>query len=1151
MLLLLTTSLRVHGASSCEPGYAGDNCTACAQGYFSPGGIGVNCTKCPSDKPYTGDGKATTTGADSCSNAPTCIPGEGTHYDKFETLSSGYCRNEDDWTFIRNEDDCKAAAAHNNLAYEKFESYAGKGDYIGNHHAMGCFYNNEYGNRLYFNPYFGSKKECSSRERCICDTVTCQNCAICDKTKCKQGYYSEGGVDAACKSCPSYKPYTLDGNATTVGATSSSACNMKTCDPGYGLPSDYSSPVCTACAQGHFSPGGKGATCTKCPSDKPYTGDGKPTTTAATAADSCSNAPTCIPGEGTRSEKCCTKCEQGYYSEGGVDAACKRCPSDKPYTLDGNATTVGATSSSACNMKTCEPGYGLPSDYSTPLCSVCPQGYYSPGGRGATCTKCPSDKFYTLDGKVSTTGATSNASCYALPVCIAGQGVGQGPRIRTSGYCSKYISSKDECSAAGVATGNTGYYISATDDDRDRSDFRPKGCYFESVYISERVGRRRVLRFNSRMTNFGECAFRSNTNYRQCLCAGVACSYCAKGYISPGGENASCTKCPADKPFAKGGISCYMPTCDPGSGVPSDYSSPICNECRQGFYSPDGVGACTKCPSDKPYTGDGRLIGATNSTSCKMLTCDPGYGLPSDFSAPCTACAQGYFSPGGKGAVCTKCPSDKPWIGDGKMTTRGAISNAACSDTVTCIPGYGSLYALVTGGTCDTDYLEYISSYDECNAAATTLQFLDRTSVENNGYRNNGASNIPKGCYYHYDNDDRLELNVKMNNWGSCSDNFLCLCKEKNSCSACAQGYYSEGGSGPLCTKCPSDKPYIGDGKVTTTGATSNASCSATMICRPGDGISYVEFTTRSYCREIIDETECKALAEYNSKSFKSVRNTRGTKGCVIWYDDGYEFNEVGYRPCTDNTKCVCATKGCATCNQGYYSPGGSNVTCKKCPSNKPYTGDGKSTTTGATSISSLGVEVGRVNIIDIIEVQKRQRHLLGSSNIQIIYEVKVNDNAEAKKMQSSMEAKEFKSTLSTNLQAESPSLNALIVQSVEQPKVHQRKIEKKNDEEGDQDGSAIQEKSTDDKSSFWPIVGIVILFLIAVGCGGAAGKIYFGKKQKFNQGVSTGKLVKGSSPAKSGKNKNSWDMASFEMQKKTKLKGENMKGNPLSNDYK
>ena len=33
----------------------------------------------------------------------------------------------------------------------------------------------------------------------------------------------------------------------------------------------------------------------------------------------------------------------------------------------------------------------------------------------------------------------------------------------------------------------------------------------------------------------------------------------------------------------------------------------------------------------------------------------------------------------------------------------------------------------------------------------------------------------------------------------------------------------------------------------------------------------------------------------------------------------------------------------CQTCPKGYYSPGGNDVACTKCPPNKPYTGiDGK-----------------------------------------------------------------------------------------------------------------------------------------------------------------------------------------------------------------
>ena len=177
---------------------------------------------------------------------------------------------------------------------------------------------------------------------------------------------------------------------------------------------------------------------------------------------------------------------------------------------------------------------------------------------------------------------------------------------------------------------------------------------------------------------------------------------------------------------------------------------------------------------------------------------------------------------------------------------------------------------------------------------------------------------------------------------------------------------------------------------------------------------------------------------------------------------------------------------------------------------------------------TSLGVEAGNVNIIDIIEVQKRRRQLLESTAVQIIYEVKVKDDTEAKEVKSNMEAKEFKSNLSNNIQIESPNLTALTVANVEQPKVKQRKVNS-TDKESDQDTASIKEKSPGDESSLWPILGITLLLIIVLGCCCMVGKMQYDKL----------KLRRATQLERSN---NSWNMDNIEMQEPI------FHGNPVGN---
>ena len=98
------------------------------------------------------------------------------------------------------------------------------------------------------------------------------------------------------------------------------------------------------------------AQCFKCESNKPYTtADG-----GATSIFSCrASANACLPGEGllSTSDKVCSNCLQGYYSTGGTNAVCSKCPTDAPYSEKNNRTSKSSCKVSA---KFCSNGKALP-----------------------------------------------------------------------------------------------------------------------------------------------------------------------------------------------------------------------------------------------------------------------------------------------------------------------------------------------------------------------------------------------------------------------------------------------------------------------------------------------------------------------------------------------------------------------------------------------------------------------------------------------------------------------------------------------------------------------------------------------------------------------------------------------------------------------
>ena len=119
---------------------------------------------------------------------------------------------------------------------------------------------------------------------------------------------------------------------------------------------------------------------------------------------------------------------------------------------------------------------------------------------------------------------------------------------------------------------------------------------------------------------------------------------------------------------------------------------------------------------------------------------------------------------------------------------------------------------------------------------------------------------------------------------------------------------------------------------------------------------------TSGNCGVAIDtEALCKQAMEINApydnnEGWYTTRSwSDKPPGCNI--NNGYYyFNTNSYStvPCSENQKCVCNSRSCTDCPIGYYSEGGDNALCTKCPSNKPYTcpSDGSACLlTGATSV--------------------------------------------------------------------------------------------------------------------------------------------------------------------------------------------------------
>jgi len=158
----------------------------------------------------------------------------------------------------------------------------------------------------------------------------------------------------------------------------------------------------------------------------------------------------------------------------------------------------------------------------------------------------------------------------------------------------------------------------------------------------------------------------------------------------------------------------------------------------------------------------------------------------------------------------------------------------------TCSAGEG-LTAILTSGKC----LHNIRQWKNCRD-------IGNDDSSSNGYGGTRSGMYPPGCWI--DTDTNLYYyNSYLSSSTTCKSRYQCVCDTKT-CQSCPQGYYSAGGTDVLCTKCPSDKRITGNGKSTTTGATSITSCKASPYKKVSTGTSVYDI--KILC--IDEENKCR-----------------------------------------------------------------------------------------------------------------------------------------------------------------------------------------------------------------------------------------------------------------------------------------------------
>jgi hypothetical protein len=463
-------------------------------------------------------------------------------------------------------------------------------------------------------------------------------------------------------------------------------------------------------------------------------------------------------------------------------------------------------------------------------------------------------------------------------------------------------------------------------------------------------------------------------------------------------------------------------------------------------------------------------------------------------------------------------------------------------------------YKLVSSGSCGMGNL--VMNKNDCEAAITYLGLNNEYGYSvfhayngyNNGYYTPCASCVP-GCFISK-KYKRIYLNFnKMSDLSCGSDNSPCVCKD------------------PSVPHAPNVYSVATAPQVTTKLQTEICKSLKTEKKIPQSIPTGYDFSN-------VIEQDLSGTSDFSVTGLKCALGFSGTPHAVKCTQDNTPYTVVG---CVTNptTKApqVVVTTTATTIETTINLPVTTKVPTETAesphittlPVTMPITSDIPSTTTptpvieknvveqkiefrGATKeeiednkkhvekalAKSLGVQADKVKIIDIIEVQKgNRRYLLGSTFVEIIYEVEVEDLTEAKEVESNMEAKEFKSTLDHNIKTESPNLT-ITVENVKRPKTHGR-IEVAPNDEGGGDYAVTSNMEDNNKDTspnpFGGELVVIVLCCTCVVCGCAG--IYYYKynlrpKDDPNAYIRLSNID--SKNARTIKNRNSWNMNASEL---------------------
>ena len=495
--------------------------------------------------------------------------------------------------------------------------------------------------------------------------TSCQGDRVANSGKtqctCPDNHAGLVGVSGTCTACANDKVSNADSTICVDAVPSSRVCAFSS--------QEFANGSCVPCA-GHEYFNQTNNTCTACPVGHVQNPDNKDSAACLV----------CPEGEGrTGSERSCTDCRIGQFSNNGV---CTACSDDSISTSAGTAACTTCQGDREANAGRTQ--------------CVCPEGQEGAVGVSGACTAC-------------STGEVSNPDRTDCVVCPAGEArIGSGnecaPCTGSGMVPNADVSACVPCPAGQYAVGNT--QCEACPAGQFTSDTGNTSCTScPSGQVARGTGNTSCTACGAgerTVNDGGDC--QACPNGQQPTAAKDSCSACPTGYAGTGG---TCTECEVGQRTINNQSACEA--CTDGQQPSTDGTrceqcsvgtagtSGTCERCdRTSIATTAGLTSCTACADDTIANGlrnecvtclEDQITTASGCQTCPLgqtpnpnidacipfaVSCPPNQ-IPGHDGAggTCMSCPDGEI-PDGTRFGCEACPS-------GQVPTAAGLSCLSCN----------------------------------------------------------------------------------------------------------------------------------------------------------------------------------------------------------------------------------------------------------------------------------------------------------------------------------------------------------------------------------------------------------------------------------------------------------------------------------------